>query len=80
MSKRPKINHEYHAGKDKLKITIRGYSLSKKARDATMKTLLIAVERNPDRLIAAAKEESRRGPSKKLRGLQKTDKLIEVGD
>jgi hypothetical protein len=25
MSKKPKIEHEYHAGKDKLKITISGY-------------------------------------------------------
>ena len=30
MSKKPKIEHEYHAGKGKLKITISGYALSKK--------------------------------------------------
>jgi hypothetical protein len=28
MSKKPKIDHEYHAGKDKMTITIHGYSLS----------------------------------------------------
>jgi len=37
MSKKPKIDHEYHAGKDKMKITIEGYSPSKKSRDAIMK-------------------------------------------
>jgi hypothetical protein len=30
MSKKPKIDHEYHARKDKMKITIKGYSPSKK--------------------------------------------------
>jgi len=80
MSKKPKIDHRYQAGKDKFKITIHGYSLSKKARDAIMKTLLSAVERSPDRLIADAQKKSREGPRKKLRGLQKTNKLIEVGD
>ena len=80
MSKKPKIDHQYQAGKDKFKITIHGYSLSKKARDAIMKTLLSAVERSPDRLIADAHMKSKKGPGKKLRGLQKTNKLIEVGD
>jgi hypothetical protein len=80
MSKKPKIDHEYQAGKDKFKITIHGYSLSKKARDAVMKTLLTAVERSPDRLIADAKKKSKMGPDKKLGGLRKTNKLIEVGD
>jgi hypothetical protein len=37
MSKEPKIDHEYHAGKDKMTITIHGYSLSKKVRDAIKK-------------------------------------------
>jgi hypothetical protein len=45
-----------------------------------MKTLLTAVERSPDRLIADAKKKSKKGPGKKLRGQQKTNKLIEVGD
>ena len=80
MSKKPKIDHEYQAGKDKFKIAIHGYSLSKKARDAIMKTLVAAVERSPDRLIADAQKKSKERPGKKLRGLQKTNKLIEVGD
>ena len=37
MSRKPKIEHEYHAGKDKFEITIHGYSLKKKARDAIVK-------------------------------------------
>ena len=35
MSKKPKIDHEYHAGKDKMKITIHRYSPSKKARETS---------------------------------------------
>jgi hypothetical protein len=80
MSKKPKIDHEYHTGKDKFKITIRGYSLGKKARDEILKKVMAAVERNPDRLIADASKQSKRGPSKKLRGLQRPSRLIEVGD
>ena len=44
MSKKPKIDHEYHAGKDKMKITIEGYSPSKKSRDAIMKKLMAQLE------------------------------------
>ena len=81
MSKEPKIDHEYHAGKDKMTITIHGYSLSKKVRDAIMKKLMDAVERSPDRLIADSKEKSKKGAGKKLPGPQKTSKLLEeVGD
>jgi hypothetical protein len=80
MSKKPKIEHEYHAGKDKLKITISGYALSKKARGEIMKKLIAEVERKPDRLIANAKKESKKTAGKKLRGQQKETKLIEVGD
>lgn len=80
MSKKPKIDHEYNAGKDKFKITIHGYSLSKKARGAIVKKLMSEVERSPDRLVADAKKKSKKGPSKKLPGLQNASKLIEVGD
>ena len=59
MSKKPKIEHDYHAGKDKLKITISGYDLSKKARGEIMKKIIADVERKPDRLIATAKRNSR---------------------
>ena len=80
MSKEPKIEHEYHAGKDKMTITIHGYSLSKNVRDAIMKKLMDAVERSPDRLIADTKR-SEKGAGKKLPGHQKAPKLLEeVGD
>jgi hypothetical protein len=80
MSKKPKIDHEYNAGKDKFKITIHGYSLSKKARGAIVKKLMSEVERSPDRLVADAKMKSKKGPGKKLPGLERPSKLIEVGD
>jgi hypothetical protein len=81
MSKKPKIDHEYHAGKDKMKITIDGYSLSKKSRNTIMEKVMEAVERRPDRLIADAKEKSKKGSNKKLPGRQKASKTIEeVGD
>jgi hypothetical protein len=80
MSKKPKIEHAYHAGKDKLKITISGYALSKKARSGIMKKLIADVERKPDRLIAAEKKKLKKPGGKKLRGQQKETKLIEVGD
>lgn len=81
MSKEPKIDHEYHAGKDKLTITIHRYSLkSKKTRDAIVEKLTANLESKPDRLIAGAKNKSKNGPGKKLRGQQKASKLIEVGD
>jgi hypothetical protein len=80
MPKKPTIDHEYHAGKDKFDISIRGYALSKEVRDAIMKKLMVAVERSPDRLIADAEKKSKNGPGKKLRGQQKASKLIEIGD
>jgi hypothetical protein len=40
MSKKPKIDHDYDKGKDKLTITIHRYSLKrKKARDAIIQDL-----------------------------------------
>ena len=63
-----------------MKITIQGYSPSKKSRDAIMKTLMAQLEESPDRLVADAKKDSKKAPGKKLRGLQKDSKLIEVGD
>ncbi len=75
MSKTPKIKHEYHAGKDKMTITIRGYSPSKKAREEIMKKLMKQLERSPDRLKAVAKKSG-----KKPRNPQKDSKLVEVGD
>jgi hypothetical protein len=80
MSKKPHIDHEYHAGKDKMKITIQGYSPSKKSRDTIMKKLMAQLEGSPDRLVADAKRNSKKEPGKKLRGLPKVSKLAVVGD
>jgi hypothetical protein len=60
MSKKPKIDHEYHAGKDKMKITIQGYSPSKKSRNAIMKKLMEQLEHSPDRLVADVKKNSKK--------------------
>jgi hypothetical protein len=80
MSKKPKIDHEYHAGKDKLKVTIQGYELGKKARGEIVKKLIAEVERKPDRLISVAKKKAKKGGGKKLPGLERESKLVEVGD
>jgi hypothetical protein len=61
VSKNPKIEHEYHAGKDELKIWVHGYALkSKKTRDKVMKSLCDEVERSPDRLIEDAKTKAKK--------------------
>ena len=82
MSKKPKIEHDYHAGKDKLIITIHRFSLkSKKTRNDILKKLMASLESKPDRLIANAKKKSKKKSSGKERsGQQKASKLIEVGD
>ena len=75
MSKTPKIEHDYHASKDKMKITIRGYSPSKKARETIIKKLITQLESSPDRLQAEAKKSG-----KKPHNPQKGSRLVEVGD
>ena len=79
MSKKPRVDHDYHAGKDKLKITIKGYSLGKETRSAIIKKVMQELERSPDRHIALAKE-SRKTREKKAHNPQKESKLTEVGD
>jgi hypothetical protein len=81
VSKEPKIEHEYHAHKDRLTITIQRYSLkSKKTRDAILMKLMANLESKPDRLTADEKKKAKEGPGKKLRGQQKDSKLVEIGD
>ena len=55
MSKKPRVDHDYHAGKDKLNITIKGYSLGKETRSAIIKKVMQELERSPDRHIALAR-------------------------
>ena len=73
MSKTPKIEHEYHKGKDKLTITVHRYSLkSKKTRAAILQKLMANLESKPDRLVAAAKKRTKKGSvGKKRRVKQK---------
>lgn len=80
MSKTPKIKHEYHHGKDKMKITIDGYSPSKTSRDAIIKNLMKQLESSPDQGIAESKKRSKKTRGKKRRGLQKASRLVEIGD
>jgi hypothetical protein len=81
VSKEPKIEHDYHAHKDRLTITIQRYHLkSKKTRDAILMKLIANLESKPDRLAADAKKKAKDGPGKKLRGQQKTSRLVEIGD
>ena len=64
-----------------MKITIEGYSLSKKSRAAIMKKVTHAVDHSPDRLNADDKEKSKKGSGKKIPGHQKFSKTFEeVGD
>jgi hypothetical protein len=52
MSKKPKVDHEYHDRKDKMKITIKGYSPNKKTRKAIIKKVNDALKKSkPDRLV-----------------------------
>jgi hypothetical protein len=70
------IDHEYHAGKDKMRITIEGYSPSKRARDAIMKKLMQQLESSSDRLVVDAEQKSKKTPHNP----QKASRLVEVGD
>jgi hypothetical protein len=80
MSKKPKIDHEYHHHKDKMKITIEGYSPSKKSRDAIMKSLMTQLEKSPDRTVAKFKKKPKTASGKDRRGTPKESKLVEIGD
>jgi hypothetical protein len=69
MSKKPKIKHDYDSDKDKLKITVRGYSLSKITRGEIIENLIEQIELSPDRLSANARK-SKAKAGKKSRGQQ----------
>jgi hypothetical protein len=82
MSKEPKVEHEYHAHKDKLTIKIHRYSLkSKKTREALLMKLMANLESKPDRLTADEKNSDKRRPGKKnQRGQEINSRLVEIGD
>ena len=63
MSKKPKIDHDYDGGKDKLTITIHRYSLKrKKDRNAIIESLMATL----DRKSATKKKSNAKGRYKKL--------------
>ena len=70
MSKKPKVDREYHAAKDKMKITIQGYSPSKKTREAIMKKVMRQLESSPDRLIADFQEEIKKQAAQSAKRIQ----------
>jgi hypothetical protein len=55
--KKPKVDHDYDKGKDKLTITIHRYSLKKKARDAIIQDLKAGLK-------GAKKKPKTKGPKK----------------
>jgi hypothetical protein len=80
MSKKPKIKHGYDHDKDKMKITIRGYSLSKTTRDEILENLIVQIESSPDRLRANARKSKGKAGKKPARGQKKkVSRLIDVG-
>jgi hypothetical protein len=76
VSKKPKIKHGYDRDKDKMKISIRGYSLSKITRDEILENLIMQIESSPDRLNASAKKLKGKAGSQK----KKVSRLVSVGD
>jgi hypothetical protein len=81
MSKKPKIKHGYDHDKDKMKITVRGYSLSKTTRDEILENLIVQIESSPDRLRANVKKSKGKAGKKSARGREKkVSTLVRVGD
>ena len=80
MSKKPKIKHSYAHDKDKMKIKIRGYALSKTTRTQIIENLISEIEKSPDRLIAAVRKSKGKAGKRSARGQQKVSRLEEVGD
>jgi hypothetical protein len=68
MSKKPKIKHSYDHDKDRMKISIRGYSLSKITRVEILENLIMLIERSPDRVSTSKKAgmKSALGSGKKV--------------
>jgi len=80
MSKKPKLEYEYHAGKDKLKITIQGYALkSKSAREEILKKMRDGLEQSPARQTDGAKKSGKKIPKKKTKS-PKEDRPVEIRD
>jgi hypothetical protein len=78
MSKKPSVQYEYHAKKDRLEITIKQYALEKKSeRKDLMKHLLQGLEGGAG-FAKAAEKKAKRGRLPK--NPWKETKLPPVGD
>ena len=79
MSKNPKIKHD--RDKDKMRITIRGYSLSKITRGEIIENLILLVESSPDRIHAEArKSKGKVGKKSDRNPPKKVSRLVYGGD
>ena len=68
MSKKPELEHEYHARKDKLKITIQGYALkSKSTREGMVKKMRDELEQSRARLVDGKKKSRKKTLTKKAK-------------
>jgi hypothetical protein len=80
MSKKPSVDQDYHAKKDRLEITIKHYALKKKSdRENLMKHILRRLDKSPALAKATVKKaKAKRGklPKSPMRG----SKQAEVGD
>jgi hypothetical protein len=80
MSKKPSVEHEYHAKKDRLEITIKHYALKKKSsREKIIITVVKALQRSPALDIASAKASSKK-KGKFPKSPTKVSKLPITGD
>ena len=80
MSKKPSVDHDYHAKKDRLEISIKHYALEKKSdREDLIKHILHRLEKSPALAKATVKKpKGKRGklPKSPIKG----SRLVEVGD
>ncbi|KJC50319.1 hypothetical protein UB31_13295 [Bradyrhizobium sp. LTSP849] len=80
MSKKPSVDHDYHAKKDRLEITIKHYALEKKSdREDLVKHILRRLEKSPALAKATVKKaKAKLGKLPKSPG--RGARLAEVGD
>ena len=80
MSKKPSVDHDYHAKKDRLDISIKHYALEKKSdREDLIKHILRRLEKSPA-LAKATVKKAKKKPGKLPKSPIKRSRLVEVGD
>lgn len=60
MSKKQKINHKYHSGKDKLTIKIKRFALTKMARGEVLDGLVALIEQNSKTKSRVAEKKTKK--------------------